>query len=146
MSGQYSSWKRIVVCCNLVLWRKLHINPLIVAALELGVNNGAHILQASNPFSAAIEKEWKKERKQIKQQLLNDGKPLIIGGDGRADSPGHSAKFGTYTAIDLISNKIVDIQLVQAIANLSSALAISYYLLLCFYFSFFVSHWLFSLL
>lgn len=94
----------------------------------------------------AIEKEWKKQRKQIKQQLLNEGKPLIIGGDGRADSPGHSAKFGTYTAIDLMSNKIMDIQLVQVIVHLSSALAVSYYLLLCFYFSYFVSHWLFSLL
>ncbi|XP_073804855.1 uncharacterized protein [Danio rerio] len=32
----------------------------------------------------------------------------------RADSPGHSAKFGSYTVIDMQSNTIVDLQLVQS--------------------------------
>uniref|UniRef100_A0AAV2LZS8 Uncharacterized protein n=1 Tax=Knipowitschia caucasica TaxID=637954 RepID=A0AAV2LZS8_KNICA len=32
----------------------------------------------------------------------------------RADSPGHSAKYGSYTMMDLKSNKVVDIQLVQS--------------------------------
>ena len=35
----------------------------------------------------------------------------MIGGDGRADSPGHSAKFGAYTAMEL---RVIDIQLVQS--------------------------------
>ena len=38
---------------------------------------------------------------------------MTIGGDGRADSPGHTAKYGMYTAIELEVNKIIDIQLVQ---------------------------------
>ena len=41
------------------------------------------------------------------QQLLSACElPLIIGGDGRADSPGHSAKNGSYGVIDLRTNKV----------------------------------------
>lgn len=39
--------------------------------------------------------------------------PLILGGDGRADSPGHCAKFGTYSMIELTHNVVLDIQIVQ---------------------------------
>jgi Transposase len=39
---------------------------------------------------------------------------IVIGGDGRADSPGHSAKFGSYTTMELRLNKVIDIQLVQS--------------------------------
>ena len=41
--------------------------------------------------------------------------PLIIGGDGRADSPGRSAKYGSYGVIDLRTNKFLHIELVQVI-------------------------------
>lgn len=45
--------------------------------------------------------------------LQTEGRPLILGGDGRADSPGHSAKFGTYTTMELEANVVLDLQLVQ---------------------------------
>uniref|UniRef100_A0AAV2JS75 Uncharacterized protein n=1 Tax=Knipowitschia caucasica TaxID=637954 RepID=A0AAV2JS75_KNICA len=32
----------------------------------------------------------------------------------RADSPGHSAKYGSYTLMELESEKVLDIQLVQS--------------------------------
>ncbi|XP_077968635.1 uncharacterized protein LOC120326639 [Styela clava] len=41
------------------------------------------------------------------------GMPLTIGGDGRADSRGHSAKFGCYTIMDLKTNEIIDMKLIQ---------------------------------
>ena len=44
---------------------------------------------------------------------LKDHTRIVLGGDGKADSPGHSAKYGTYTLMDLTSNKVVDVQLVQ---------------------------------
>ena len=48
------------------------------------------------------------------QQLLSACEvPLTIGGDGRADSPGHSAKYGSYGIIDLRTNKVLHIELVQ---------------------------------
>ena len=32
----------------------------------------------------------------------------MLAGDGRSDSPGHSAKYGSYSILDLTCNKIVD--------------------------------------
>ena len=34
----------------------------------------------------------------------------FIGGDGRADSPGHSEKFGSYTIMELKKKVVIDIQ------------------------------------
>ena len=39
--------------------------------------------------------------------------PLILGGDGRCDSPGFSAKYGLYTCMELKHNAILNIELVQ---------------------------------
>ena len=38
---------------------------------------------------------------------------MSIGGDRRTDSPGHSAKYGSHGIIDLDTDKIVHIELVQ---------------------------------
>ena len=38
---------------------------------------------------------------------------LVLGGDGRCDSPGHNAKYGCYSLMDLHSNKVLDVQFVQ---------------------------------
>ncbi|CAM4299189.1 unnamed protein product [Leuciscus chuanchicus] len=46
--------------------------------------------------------------------LLAQREKVIVGGDMRADSPGHSAKYGSYTMIDLETNTVVDVQLVQS--------------------------------
>ncbi|KAM9424524.1 uncharacterized protein KZ484_002582 [Pholidichthys leucotaenia] len=48
------------------------------------------------------------------RQLLSMPGGLVLGGDGRADSPGHSAKYGSYTTMELRLNKVIDIQLVQS--------------------------------
>lgn len=49
------------------------------------------------------------------QELLNQfqGQVVTLGGDARCDSPGYSAKFGSYTLMKLASGKILDFQLVQ---------------------------------
>ena len=38
----------------------------------------------------------------------------MTGGDGRCDSPGHSAKFGTYSILDTETSKVIEFSLVQA--------------------------------
>ena len=38
---------------------------------------------------------------------------LDICGDGRCDSPGHCAKYGTYTVIDENTNKVLDFEVIQ---------------------------------
>lgn len=61
----------------------------------------------------AIESTWKQHQKKMLSTLKKEKKKLVLGGDGRADSPGHSAKYGTYSVMDLAHNKLVDFQLVQ---------------------------------
>ncbi|XP_063064480.1 uncharacterized protein LOC134456839 [Engraulis encrasicolus] len=61
----------------------------------------------------AILHHWNVTQDVILQRLIQEGK-VILGGDMRADSPGHSAKYGSYTMMDLRTNTIVDIQLVQS--------------------------------
>lgn len=41
------------------------------------------------------------------------GQKLCLSGDGRADSPGHSADFGTYTLMDVNRNRVFHIELVK---------------------------------
>ena len=52
--------------------------------------------------------------------VITDIEPKGAGalfGDGRADSPGHSAKYGSYTVVDMRCNKVVDYRLVQVCSN-----------------------------
>ncbi len=49
----------------------------------------------------------------ILDKLSRENKALVLGGDGRADSPGHSAKFGTYITMKLEKELVIDVQLVQ---------------------------------
>ena len=46
-------------------------------------------------------------------QCKATGIALTIGGDGRADSPGYSAKCVSYGIIDLATNKVIHVELVQ---------------------------------
>lgn len=61
----------------------------------------------------SINSVWKHKQETLFKQLRKEKRPLIIGGDGRADSPGHSAKFGSYTVMELKNKKVIDIELVQ---------------------------------
>lgn len=41
------------------------------------------------------------------------GRQVKLAGDGRADSPGYNAKYGTYTLLDVEHTKILHYELVQ---------------------------------
>ncbi|XP_061898569.1 uncharacterized protein LOC133646801 isoform X3 [Entelurus aequoreus] len=62
----------------------------------------------------AIKKVWEEQQWTHLTMLQVEGRPLVLGGDGRADSPGHSAKFGTYTTMELVANVVLDLQVVQS--------------------------------
>ncbi|XP_019859639.1 PREDICTED: uncharacterized protein LOC109587862 [Amphimedon queenslandica] len=62
----------------------------------------------------AIFYVWDMKQQAFFVQLADEGTALVLGGDGRADSPGHSAKYGTYSLVELNHNIILDIQLVQS--------------------------------
>ena len=61
----------------------------------------------------AISLTWERQQRKLISELLEEKKGLVLGGDGRADSPGHSAKYGSYSIVDLNRNKVVDMKLVQ---------------------------------
>ena len=66
----------------------------------------------------AIFSVWKRNQEALLQQVRLEGRGLIISGDGRADSPGHSAKYGSYTVMELEMGVVLDVQLVQVRFNL----------------------------
>ena len=59
-----------------------------------------------------LNQAWKHEQETVRQELVNKG-AININGDGRCDSPGHSAKYGTYTLLDDDSGKVVAFSVVQ---------------------------------
>ena len=59
-----------------------------------------------------INAAWEKEREAVVDELCN--KEIVkLSGDGRSDSPGHNAKYGTYTCMDSESGKVTEFSLVQ---------------------------------
>jgi solute carrier family 8 (sodium/calcium exchanger) len=60
-----------------------------------------------------ISRVWKERQEWLVASLLADEREIVVGGDGRSDTPGHSAKFGSYTMMELKANVIIDMQLVQ---------------------------------
>ena len=59
-----------------------------------------------------LNQAWKNEQEIVRQELVNKG-AINLNGDGRCDSPGHSAKYGTYTLMDDDSGKVVAFSVVQ---------------------------------
>ena len=53
------------------------------------------------------------EQMTMVKNLHEFDEPLSLRGDGRSDSPGHSAKYGAYTLMDLHHNMVLDVELVQ---------------------------------
>ncbi|KAJ8018726.1 hypothetical protein HOLleu_43128 [Holothuria leucospilota] len=58
-----------------------------------------------------VNSTWLKEQPSLISSL--QGKPISIVGDGRCDSPGYSAKYCSYTLMDIESEKSIDFELVQ---------------------------------
>ena len=61
----------------------------------------------------AIHMVWKTQQESFLAKFQEEKTPLVLARDGRSDSPGHSAKYGSYSFIELTANKVVDFQLVQ---------------------------------
>ena len=64
-----------------------------------------------------VEIFWNEHQNDLMTQLKHADNKLLLIGDGRSDSPGHCAKYGTYTLIEQGLSKVVDIQLVQVCNN-----------------------------
>ena len=59
-----------------------------------------------------INHTWQEEQRQVIESICS--KDIVyLSGDGRCDSPGHNAKYGTYTLMDNDSGKVAAFSLVQ---------------------------------
>ena len=67
----------------------------------------------SNYLQPAVSAVWQREQASLFEDVQSRNEPLNLGGDGRADSPGHSAKYGSYSVMDFHTGKVLVIQLVQ---------------------------------
>ena len=68
-----------------------------------------------NYIIPTIINTWQIEQSKLFSELKDMGGGLKLAGDGRNDSPGHSAKYGGYTVIEQRINKVLEMQLVQVI-------------------------------
>ena len=73
------------------------------------------VIRTKSVCSKGNVSQWESQT-ELREQY--QGRVLTLGGDARCDSPGFSAKFGSYTLMDLEFGKVVDLQLVQVIMNI----------------------------
>ena len=64
----------------------------------------------TNYLAPSVIYVWKRSQQVLFSKFRS---PVIIGGDERADSLGHSAKYGSYEMIDMSTSKVLHIELVQ---------------------------------
>ena len=92
--------------------------PTKVIRLLSSINIKVHSRQSffnhqRNFLHNAVRQVWGQQQQQILGETPDSG--MVLGGDGRCDSMGHCAKYGSYTCVDLTRKKVVDVQLVQVI-------------------------------
>ncbi|XP_071057754.1 uncharacterized protein [Pseudochaenichthys georgianus] len=78
------------------------------------IGYGTFRRHAKSYLEPAIIHKWNTDQQQNFDNLQQQGGKVAVAGDMRADSPGHSAKFGSYTLMNLGSNTILDFQRVQS--------------------------------
>ena len=71
--------------------------------------------QQSRYLQPAIKLTWEQYQNELLRILKEEHRGLVFAGDGRADNPAHSAKYGTYSMIELVHNKKVDFKIVPVL-------------------------------
>lgn len=89
------------------------VERMMTALNVAGVSSSTYYRHAELYLQPTVLTFWQSRQLELMQLLIQRTGEVIVGGDMRADSPGHCAKYGSYTLLDVRSNQIVDIQLVQ---------------------------------
>ena len=76
------------------------------------IKNRTYFEHQQNYLEPAILSVCTDKQSKLLSEYAAKG-PITIGGDDRADSPGHSVKYGSYGIIDLRINKVIHVELVQ---------------------------------
>ncbi|XP_039637914.1 uncharacterized protein LOC120546783 [Perca fluviatilis] len=113
---------RNMPACNLQLSGAIHFSGCMATqTIRMLKLFGLQCISASTFFRhqrfytiPTIVQAWQNEQRGIIRELKEIGGGLILSGDCRSDSPGHCAKYGTYSFIEDRINKVLDLQLVQS--------------------------------
>lgn len=65
----------------------------------------------------AVETVWKAHQYALFDLTRRQNEAVVVGGDARCCSPGHSAKYGSYSLMDLELGQILDVQLIKVKQN-----------------------------
>lgn len=77
------------------------------------ISEKTYFMYQSTYLQPTIYNAWRLQQEVLFEKLRNSKEALVLGGDGRSDSPGHSAKYGTYSFMDLTANRVIDFKIVQ---------------------------------
>ena len=121
MKNAYLSQKGSLICVTTEC-KAGHIEPLFSQPFTKGMAagnlissggilfKGNHFTRVNAVMSACNIRFFKKTTFcYIKRMYLWP----VLAGDGRCDSPGYNAKYGTYSLIEVTTEKIIDFSLVQ---------------------------------
>ncbi|CAM4276375.1 unnamed protein product [Leuciscus chuanchicus] len=108
--------------CNILLSGAIHFSGCMATqTLRMLALFGLQCISARTFFRhqhlytiPVVMQAWQNEQTGVIRELKEMGGGLAISGDCRSDSPGHCAKYGTYSLIEERTNKIIDLQLVQS--------------------------------
>ena len=78
------------------------------------LSNGRYYQIVKDYLQPAIFHVYKEKQEELLSTIREEKRELTLSGDMRADSPGHCAKYGSYSLLDSKTNKIVHFELVQS--------------------------------
>ena len=89
-----------------------HLRILDFAGIQ-NISLKTYMTVQSAYLTPTIIDVWKKSQEALVQEIKDNPRTLQLAGDARCCSPGHTAKFGSYSLMDLHTGKILDLQLIQ---------------------------------
>ncbi|KAL1430227.1 hypothetical protein MTO96_015291 [Rhipicephalus appendiculatus] len=103
-----------VLLCSAILFTGSSPTKVIRLLSVMGVQS----LQKTQYFQyqrcyllPAVQQAWLSHQKDLLEEAKQQ--PLSLAGDGRGDTPGHSADFGTYILMNMSTNKVLHMELVK---------------------------------
>ena len=76
------------------------------------ISRNTFFIHQQTILQSSVFTVWKQHQAELFKELHKENGPITLG-DGRADRPGHSAKFGSYTFMELKKKVVIDVKLVQ---------------------------------
>ena len=67
----------------------------------------------SSYLTPSVMSVWSRSQQMLLDEIREDNRSVRLAGDAKCCSPGHTAKFGSYSLLDLDTAKILDFKLVQ---------------------------------